>query len=106
MSSNLRKLAGLSSAFALTAVLAGCATHGECGAGDCGGDAKVSSDVRARFDRLPELGAPNSIEVQTVDHVVYLNGTVSQGLQGREAETVALQTPGVTRVVNLIAVSR
>jgi osmotically-inducible protein OsmY len=106
MSSNLRKLGGLSSAFILTAVMAGCATHGELGSGSGAGDAKVSSDVRALFDQHPELGAPNFIEVQTVDHVVYLNGTVSQGLQGREAETVAAQAAGVTRVVNLLAISR
>ncbi|MGD0504119.1 MAG: BON domain-containing protein [Steroidobacteraceae bacterium] len=106
MSSNLRKLGGLSSAFILTAAMAGCATHGELGAGSATGDAKVSSDVRALFDQHPELGAPNLIDVHTVDHVVYLNGTVSQGLQSQEAETVALQAAGVTRVVNSIAVSR
>ena len=61
--------------------------------------------MRARLDQHPVLGAPNLIEVQTFDHVVYLNGMVSQGLEGREAESVALEAPGVTHVVNLLAVT-
>jgi osmotically-inducible protein OsmY len=106
MNSNLRKLGGLSPALILAAVLAGCATHAELGATSGPGDAKVTSDVLALFDQHPELGAPNSIEVHTVDHVVYLNGTVSQGLQSEEAETVAARAAGVTRVVNTLGVSR
>jgi osmotically-inducible protein OsmY len=102
----LRKLGGLSSAFILIGTLGGCATHRECGLVGCSGDAKLSTDVRTLFDQHPELGAPNLIDVRTVDHVVYLNGTVSEGMQRREAEAVALQARGVTRVVNLIAVSR
>jgi osmotically-inducible protein OsmY len=104
MNGYLRKL--YPSAFILTAALAGCATYGQCGAGGCAGDAKVTANVRASLNQHPDLGAPNSIDVQTVDHVVYLNGLVSEGLESREAETVALQAPGVTRVVNLLAVSR
>jgi osmotically-inducible protein OsmY len=106
MNTYLRKLGGLSSAFILAGALGGCATYGECGIGGCAGDAKLSANVRTLFDQHPELGAPNSIRVQTVDHVVYLSGTVSQGLEGREAETVALQAPGVKQVVNSIAVER
>jgi hypothetical protein len=106
MNSKFRKIGGLSSAVILTVVMAGCATHAELGADTGAGDAQVSSNVRALFDQHPELGSPNSIEVQTVDHVVYLNGTVSQGLQSEEAQTVALQAAGVTRVVNTIGVSR
>jgi osmotically-inducible protein OsmY len=45
------------------------------------------------------------ILVQTLDHVVYLNGQVSTGLESRAAESVALATPEVTRVVNLISVT-
>jgi osmotically-inducible protein OsmY len=36
-------------------------------------------------------------------NVVYLSGTVSDGLEGREAEAAALQTPGVTQVVNQLS---
>jgi osmotically-inducible protein OsmY len=51
------------------------------------------------------LGAPNSIQVQTLDHVVYLNGLVSTGMDSQTAESVALEVPDVSRVVNSVAVS-
>ena len=89
----------------LMSTLAGCATYGNYGS-DSPSDAKVTANVQAAIDRNPTLGPPDSIQVQTIDHVVYLNGIVSQGLQSREAEEVAQQTPGVGRVVNLLAVSK
>src|SRR5579859_1335815 len=98
----LRKLV---SPVILMSALAGCATYGSYGS-DSPSDAKVTANVQAAIDRNPALGAPDSIGVHTVDHVVYLNGIVSEGLQSREAETVAQQTPGVGRVVNLLAVSK
>ena len=97
----------MGSALILAGALAGCATYDKCGTANCGsGDAKVTANVRALIDQHPDLGAPNSIDVQTVSNVVYLNGTVSEGLESREAESVALQAPGVARVINLISVSR
>jgi BON domain len=62
-------------------------------------------DHRTLFDHHPELEPPNSIQVQTLNHVVYLNGMVGEGLQSSEAESVALGAPGVTRVVNSITVT-
>jgi hypothetical protein len=35
--------------------------------------------MQAHLDQHPDLGAPNSIHVKTVDHVVYLDGLVSAG---------------------------
>src|ERR1700740_2768641 len=95
MSGYMRKF-GLGSAIILVGAMAGCAT--------APGDAEETANVRARLDHDAALGAPHSIDVQRVDHVVYLNGLVSQGMQGREAESVAQGTPGVTSVVNLLAV--
>jgi len=40
------------------------------------------------------------------NHVVYLSGEVSQDLMKQTAEDVARQTPGVTWVVNSIAVTK
>lgn len=96
--SKLRKLYGLLPAAILVSVLAGCATSMS--------DAKVTAKVQATINQDPGLGAPDSIQVQTIDHVVYLNGIVSEGLQSRQAETIARQTPGVARVVNSIAISK
>jgi osmotically-inducible protein OsmY len=45
------------------------------------------------------------INIRTLDHVVYLSGEVSEGTMSRTDGEVALKTPGVTRVVNNIAVS-
>jgi osmotically-inducible protein OsmY len=106
MSSHLRKFYGLASAFMLTGALAGCATYEKCGLEGCPGDSKVTANVRTLFEQHPELGGADSINVQTLDHVVYLNGMVATGLESQEAASVAREAPGVTRVVNLIAVTK
>jgi osmotically-inducible protein OsmY len=106
MGSQLRRLCGLASVLIFTGAAAGCATYGKCGFEGCAGDANITANVRTLLDQHPELGPPDSIDVQTDDHVVFLYGTVSEGLQSREAEAVALATPGVTRVENSIAVTR
>jgi osmotically-inducible protein OsmY len=105
MSSYLYKIYGFAAVVILACAATGCATYGKCGLGGCAGDANVTANVQAQFNRYPDLGPPNSIDVQTLDHVVYLNGLVSAGLQRREAESVALGTPGVTQVVDSIAVA-
>jgi osmotically-inducible protein OsmY len=99
------KLYGLVPVVILGSALAGCATFGK-QASDSAGDAKVTANVQTAIDQHPGLAMPDSIQVQTIDQVVYLNGIVSEGLQSREAEVVAQQTPGVARVVNQLAVSK
>ena len=103
VSGNLRKLYGLASALILTGAVAGCATYGN-GISSSADDAKITANVQALIDRHPDFGA-NSISVRTVDRVVYLNGMTATGLESREAQSVAGEAPGVTRVVNLIAVT-
>jgi osmotically-inducible protein OsmY len=71
----------------------------------CPGDAQITADVQAQLNRHPDLEGVNSINVQTLDHVVYLSGEVSEGLMKETAETIARKTPGVTRVDDEIAVS-
>lgn len=97
--SKIRKLYGLVPAFIVMGAMTACATVGT-------NDAKTTAGVQAALNQHPELGAPGSIDVQTFDHVVYLNGMVSLGLQSREAEQVALQQPGVAQVANLLAISK
>jgi len=99
-------LRALAFAAILAGTLQGCATYKDCGFGGCAEDAQISANGHTLFNQHPELGPPNSIQVQTLDHVVYLDGFVAAGLESSTAESVAHQAPGVTRVVNSIAVSR
>jgi osmotically-inducible protein OsmY len=103
--SSHRGIHGLVSGFALTIALTGCATYEKCGLEGCAGDAKITENVQTLFDKHPDLGPPNLIGVQTLDQVVFLNGLASTGLEKREAESVAQETPGVVRIENLISVS-
>jgi len=99
----LEQLYALALAFTLTGVLPGCATYEKCGLEGCPGDAKITANVQARLAQHPEIGP---IEVQTLNGVVYLNGLVGEGLQRETAESTARNTPGVTKVVDNIGVSR
>ena len=85
----------------LISALSGCATFEKCGFKGCPGDAQITAEVQALFDKHPDLGT--SINVQTRDHVVYLYGLVDNPLESAVAESVALEAPGVTRVVSSIA---
>src|ERR1700722_16783845 len=105
MSSYLRKLNGLSSGFVLAGAFAGCTTINKWGLEGCAGDTKGTSNVQTLFNQHPELGAPGEVGVQTIDHVVYLDGFVASGMERGIAGSVAQSAPGVTQVVNSIAVT-
>jgi osmotically-inducible protein OsmY len=89
----------------LAASLFGCADFKPGGTQNSSADAKITADVESRLNQMPELGPPSSVEVQTIDRVVYLNGLVDVGSQKRNAASVAMQVPGVTSVINDISVS-
>ena len=91
--------------FILASALSGCAAYDKCPSAGCSDDAKITTAVQANLQQHPELGPPNDIQVQTINHVVYLHGTVSAGQQSAEAVSVAQQTPGVKRVVSDIGIS-
>jgi len=88
----------------LAAVLAGCASFGKCGPGECSGDAKITAEVRSLLAQSPSLGAPNQVRVQTIHGVVYLRGLVSTPYQIEEAGSIAEQAAGVTSVQNLLSI--
>ena len=88
----------------LAAALSGCADFRPSGAQSGSADANITADVEARLNQMTDLGPPGAIEVQTMNHVVYLNGMVDGGLAKRSAESTARQVSGVTNVVNNIAV--
>jgi osmotically-inducible protein OsmY len=98
-------------AFALILIhaLSGCAvyhTYEKCGLRGCPGDAQITAQIMSQFRENLEL-EPNAITVQTLDHVVYLNGLVSSGMEIATAESIARQVPGVKGVVNsVVAMTR
>ena len=89
----------------LICALTGCATYEKCGLEGCPGDAKITAKVQAALNKHSDLGPPDSIRVQTLNHVVYLDGLVDDGLAKRTAMSVTKQVAGVTNVVNNIAVT-
>jgi osmotically-inducible protein OsmY len=98
-------LYALAFALVLTGVLPGCAAYEKCGFAGCPGDAEITAQVRALFDQHPALKPPNLLEVQTLNHVVYLNGVVDTDLERQMAESVAHEAEGVAKVVNSIGLS-
>lgn len=100
------KLSAAGAVFLTLIGLSGCATYEKCGVEGCAGDRKITADVHAALDQHPQLGAPNSINVQTLNHVVYLTGHVSAGEMRSTAESVAQQVPGVARVEDTIYVTK
>jgi osmotically-inducible protein OsmY len=89
-------------ALILSGALAGCATVGDCDSDSCRNDAKITSEVRAAIDRHPELGDPDSIQIQTSNRVVYLHGELDDVARS-DVGSLARQVPGVDNVVNSIA---
>jgi osmotically-inducible protein OsmY len=84
--------------------ISGCATYEKCGIEGCAGDRKITANIRAALDQHPELGPPNSINVETVNHVVYLTGHVSEGVMRSNAESVARGVEGVGHIEDTIYV--
>ncbi len=95
----------LAGALIVVGILSGCATYRTCGFGGCPGDATITANVQALFAQHPTLEAPNLIDVQTLDHVVYLYGLVDTEMERQLAESLALETPGVARVVNSVSLA-
>jgi osmotically-inducible protein OsmY len=90
------------SAAILAGNLCACAVYGKCGFDGCPGDARITAEVTALFERYPELEPPNLVYVQTLDRVVYLTGQVNTETELELAQSLALRVAGVTRVVNSI----
>jgi osmotically-inducible protein OsmY len=98
-----KKILAFAAALTVAAALPGCAVFPQ--SSNAAVDQKITADVETRFGQHAELEAPNLLNVQTINHVVYLNGLVSTGLQRGDAELVANQVQGVDKVVNSIAVA-
>ena len=95
-------------AVALAAALSGCTTFQadqKCDSAGCGSDAQISAAVEQSFARHPELGAPGDLRVETLNHVVYLNGMVYTDSQRAIADSIALIASNNAPIVNSIAVN-
>ena len=101
----LKQPGALALAACLAWALTGCAAYEKCGFAGCPGDAQITADVRALFDRHPELGPSGLLTVQTLDGVVYLYGVVTTDLVREQAQSIALQASNVKKVVNSLGVS-
>jgi osmotically-inducible protein OsmY len=55
------------------------------------------------FDEHPDIGT--EVNVQTLNHIVYLSGFVAAGEMRTAAEDIAGTAPGVSKVVDTIAVT-
>ena len=89
----------------VAALLSSCAAP--CGGGGlspCTDDQKLETAVLARINQHAALKV-DLIDVQVLDRVAYIRGLVDTELERREAEAVARATPGVTEVVNKLAVN-
>lgn len=100
-----KPLHALASLLIVTGALAGCAATSACRIDDCSRDTTITTNVKTLIDQRLDLGPPRSIQVQTLDNVVYLHGMVGDGLERESAESVALEAPGVTQVVNSVFVA-
>jgi osmotically-inducible protein OsmY len=85
------------------ACVSACATYAKCGLEGCPTDRKITVAVKNVISKYPSLEAPNSVRVQTSDHVVYLYGEVNTELERLTAQQAALSVNGVDRVVNSIS---
>ena len=99
---NPKLVPALAVALILAGIHSASATVKKCASDSCRDDATIAVNVQELLDSHSELGPPNSIGVQSFDHVVYLQGIVDTGLEKSIAESVASQAPDVARVVNSI----
>jgi len=89
----------------LLPLLSGCATHESqnCAANGCADDARITDELKAKLRANAALPSWD-IQVQTINHTVYLYGLVATGLERNIVEDTAREISGVTKVVNSISV--
>ena len=87
----------------LAAALSGCAVFEKCSPENCATDAKITADVGDMLSAHSEFGPPGTIQVQTVNGVVYLNGLVNSDMERQNAETLVMRIPNVKDVVNSLS---
>jgi osmotically-inducible protein OsmY len=95
-------------ALMFVAALAGCAStpgRAQCGPADCMADAQITAAVQSSLDQHTEFGPPGQLQVETLNHVVYLYGSVADYLQLADARMVARNAGGDAKIVSSIGVT-
>jgi osmotically-inducible protein OsmY len=95
-----KRIYALMGAFILAAVLSGCAIFPK--SSNPAADQAITADVKSRFAQDAEFITPGLIDVQTINGVVYLHGTVGGSLQWQNADDLARQAHNVVKVVNVL----
>ncbi len=75
----------------------------KCRSSDCAGDAKIQAAVEAQVAAHPNL-RPDYLYIQTIDHVVYLNGLVDTEFERRQLVSLAEKVPGVEQVIDKLGI--
>jgi osmotically-inducible protein OsmY len=84
----------------LSGALTGCAAFEKCTPEHCSTDKQITLDVNSVLTQHSEFGPAGTVHVQTINGVVYLNGTVNSEFEIRSAEAIARQVANVKDVVN------
>ena len=83
--------------------LAGCAAQRRCEANGCADDAAITARIQAALYENKAI-ATWDIQVQTINHTVYLYGLVDTNVQRAFIDETAHKTQGVEKVVNSISI--
>ena len=83
--------------------LAGCAAQRKCDANSCADDAAITAQIQAALYANKAI-ATWDIQVQTINHTVYLYGLVDTNVQRAFIDETAHKTPGVEKVVDSISI--
>ena len=83
--------------------LTGCAAHHKCEANACADDAAITAKIQAALYANAAIAAWE-IQVQTINHTVYLYGLVDTNVQRAFIDETAHETEGVEKVVNSISI--
>jgi len=83
--------------------LIGCAARHKCEANACADDAAITAKIQAALYANAAI-ATWDIQVQTINHTVYLYGLVDTNVQRAFIDETAHKTEGVEKVVNSISI--
>ncbi|HET7065254.1 MAG TPA: BON domain-containing protein [Rudaea sp.] len=83
--------------------LSGCAAPRKCEANGCADDKAITAKIEAALYANKAI-ATWDIQVQTINHTVYLYGLVDTNVQRSFIEETAHKTEGVEKVVNSISI--